>query len=70
MRADEGALIVPSGSAGDKELLFPPGLYICKVAAVSSQNIEQFKKIVVDPAMNPQDLEEVRVVVDWAGREG
>jgi hypothetical protein len=24
----------------------------------------------VDPAMNPQDLEEVRVIVDWAGREG
>ena len=41
-----------------------------KVEAVSSQDIEQFKKIVVDPAMNPQDLEEVRVIVDWAGGEG
>jgi rod shape-determining protein MreC len=41
-----------------------------KVESVSSQDIEQFKKIVVDPAMEPQDLEEVRVVVDWAGREG
>jgi cell shape-determining protein MreC len=50
--------------------LFPPGLYVGKVEAVSSQDIEQFKKIVVDPAMDPQDLEEVRVVVDWAGREG
>ncbi len=69
-RAEEGDFVVTSGRAGDKELLFPPGLYIGKVEAVSSQDIEQFKKIVVDPAMNPQDLEEVRVIVDWAGREG
>jgi hypothetical protein len=25
---------------------------------------------VVEPAMNPQDLEEVRVITDWAGRNG
>lgn len=68
--AGEGDFVVTSGRAGDKELLFPPGLYVGKVEAVSSQDIEQFKKIVVDPAMEPQDLEEVRVVVDWAGREG
>jgi rod shape-determining protein MreC len=67
-RAEEGDYVVTSGRAGDKELLFPPGLYVGKVEAVSSQDIEQFKKIVVDPAMNPQDLEEVRVIVDWAGR--
>ena len=41
--------------------MLPPGLYIGEIEAVSSQDIEQFKKIVVDPAMNPQDLEEVRV---------
>ena len=69
-RAEEGDFVVTSGRAGDKELLFPPGLYVGKVESVSSQDIEQFKKIVVDPAMDPQDLEEVRVVVDWAGREG
>jgi rod shape-determining protein MreC len=69
-RAEEGDFVVTSGRAGDKELLFPPGLYVGKVEAVSSQDIEQFKKIVVDPAMEPQDLEEVRVVIDWAGREG
>ena len=69
-RAKEGDFVVTSGRAGDKELLFPPGLYVGKVEAVSSQDIEQFKKIVVDPAMDPQDLEEVRVIVDWAGREG
>jgi rod shape-determining protein MreC len=67
-RAEEGDYVVTSGRAGDKELLFPPGLYVGRVEAVSSQDIEQFKKIVVDPAMNPQDLEEVRVIVDWAGR--
>jgi rod shape-determining protein MreC len=61
---------VTSGRAGDKELLFPPGLYVGTVESSSSQDIEQFKKIVVDPAVNPDDLEEVRVIVDWAGRGG
>jgi rod shape-determining protein MreC len=69
-RAEEGDYIVTSGRAGDKELLFPPGLYVGKVESVSSQDIDQFKKIVVEPAMNPQDLEEVRVITDWAGRTG
>ena len=69
-RAEEGDFIVTSGRAGDKELLFPPGLYVGKVESVSSQDIDQFKKIVVEPAMNPQDLEEVRVITDWAGRNG
>ncbi len=69
-RAEEGDYVVTSGRAGDKELLFPPGLYVGKIESVSSQDYNQFKKIVVDPAMNPQDLEEVRVIVDWAGREG
>ena len=70
VRAEEGDFIVTSGRAGDKELLFPPGLYVGKVESVSSQDIDQFKKIVVEPAMNPQDLEEVRVITDWAGRNG
>ena len=69
-RAEEGDYIVTSGRAGDKELLFPPGLYVGKVESVSSQDIDQFKKIVVEPAMNPQDLEEVRVITDWADRNG
>jgi rod shape-determining protein MreC len=69
-RAEEGDYIVTSGRAGDKELLFPPGLYVGKVESVSSQDIDQFKKIVVEPAMNPQDLEAVRVITDWAGRNG
>ena len=69
-RAEEGDFIVTSGRAGDKELLFPPGLYVGEVESVSSQDITQFKKIVVEPAMNPQDLEEVRVITDWVGRNG
>ena len=40
------------------------------VESSSSQDIEQFKKIVVDPAVNADDLEGVRDIVDWAGREG
>src|ERR671916_1684429 len=69
-RAEEGDYVVTSGRSGDKELLFPPGLYVGKVESVSSQDIDQFKKIVVEPAMSPQDLEEVRVITDWAGRDG
>jgi rod shape-determining protein MreC len=64
-RAEEGDYVVTSGRAGDRELLFPPGLFVGTVEQVSSQDIEQYKKIVVDPAMNPDDLEEVRVIVDW-----
>ena len=69
-RAEENDFVVTSGRAGDKDLLFPPGLYVGTVESSSSQDIEQFKKIVVDPAVNADDLEEVRVIVDWAGREG
>jgi rod shape-determining protein MreC len=69
-RAEEGDFVVTSGRAGAKELLFPPGLYVGTVESSSSQDIEQFKKIVVDPAVNADDVEEVRVIVDWAGREG
>ncbi|HEX2741955.1 MAG TPA: rod shape-determining protein MreC [Rubrobacter sp.] len=69
-RAEEGDYVVTSGRAGNRNLLFPPGLYIGTVESVSSQDYNQFKKIVVDPAMNPQDLEEVRVIVDWARRDG
>jgi len=69
-RAENGDYVVTSGRAGDKELLFPPGLYVGTVESSSSQDTNQFKTIVVDPAVNPDDLEEVRVIVDWAGREG
>ena len=64
-RAEQGDYVVTSGRAGDRQLLFPPGLFVGTVESVSSQDIDQFKKIVVEPAMNPDDLDEVRVIVDW-----
>lgn len=67
-RTSKGDYIVTSGRAGGKELLFPPGLYVGKVESVSSQDTDQFKNIVAEPAMNVQDLQEVRVITDWAGR--
>ncbi|MCA1687703.1 MAG: rod shape-determining protein MreC [Actinobacteria bacterium] len=64
-RAEEGDYVVTSGRAGTRQLLFPPGLFVGTVESVSSQDIDQYKKIVVEPAMNPDDLEEVRVITDW-----
>ena len=64
-RAEEGDYVVTSGRAGERELLFPPGLLVGTVENVSSQDTVQYKNIVVDPAMDPDDLEEVRVIVDW-----
>ena len=69
-RAEEGDYVVASGRAGDRELLCPPGLYVGTVESSTSQDTNQFKTIVVEPAVNPDELEEVRVIVDWAGREG
>ena len=68
LRAEEGDYVVTSGRAAGRDLLEPPGLYVGTVESVTSQDIDQFKKIVVDPAMNPDDLEDVRVIVGWAGK--
>jgi hypothetical protein len=32
---------------------------------VSSQDIDQYKKIVAAPIVKADDLQEVRVIVDW-----
>jgi rod shape-determining protein MreC len=64
-RAEEGDYVVTSGRAGNRQLLFPPGLFVGTIESVSSQDIDQFKKIVVEPAMNSDDLQEVRVITDW-----
>lgn len=64
-RVEKGDSVVTSGRAGDLELLFPPGLYVGTVESVSSRDIDQYKKIVVDPAVNPDALQEVRVIVGW-----
>jgi rod shape-determining protein MreC len=64
-RAEEGDYVVSSGRAGTRQLLYPPGLFVGTVESVSSQDTDQYKKIVVEPAMNPDDIEEVRVITDW-----
>jgi rod shape-determining protein MreC len=64
-RAEEGDYVVTSGRAGTRQLLFPPGLFVGTIESVSSQDTDQHKKIVVEPAMNPDDIEEVRVITDW-----
>jgi rod shape-determining protein MreC len=69
-RAEKGDYVVTSGRAGQKELLFPPGLFVGTIESVSSQDIDQYKKIVVEPAMDPDDLEEVRVITDWGPGPG
>lgn len=64
-RAEKGDFVVTSGRAGDLDSLFPPGLLVGTVESSSSQDIEQYKKIVVDPAVDLDGLEAVRVIVDW-----
>jgi rod shape-determining protein MreC len=64
-RAEKGDYVVTSGRAGNRELLFPPGLFVGTIESVSSQDIDQYKKIVVEPSMDADDLEEVRVITDW-----
>ncbi len=63
--AEQGDFVVTSGRAGGRELLFPPGLLVGTVESVSSQDINQYKNIVVAPAVESDDLQDVRVVVDW-----
>jgi rod shape-determining protein MreC len=63
--AEQGDFVVTSGRAGERQLLFPPGLLIGTIESVYSQDIDQYKKIVVTPAMKVDDLQEVRVILDW-----
>ena len=63
--AEQGDFVVTSGRAGGRELLFPPGLLVGTVESVSSQDINQYKNIVVAPAAEANDLQDVRVIVDW-----
>ncbi len=64
-RVKQGDYVVTSGRAGKFSLLFPPGLFVGTVDSVSSQDIDQYKKIVVSPAAHPEDLQEVRVIEHW-----
>jgi len=63
--AEQGDFVVTSGRAGGRELLFPPGLLVGTIESVSSQDINQYKNIVVTPAAEADDLQDVRVIVDW-----
>ncbi len=63
--AAQGDFVVTSGRAGDRELLFPPGLLVGTVESVSSQDINQYKNIVVSPSVKGAELEEVQVIVYW-----
>ena len=69
-RAEEDDYVVTSGRAGSRQLLFPPGLLVGTIESVSSQDTVQYKTIVVEPAMSPDDLEEVRVITDWGPGSG
>ena len=64
-KVEKGDFVVTSGRAGDRELLFPPGLLVGTVETVTSLDIDQYQKIVVEPTVRPADLQEVRVVVGW-----
>ncbi|MGI8648776.1 MAG: rod shape-determining protein MreC [Rubrobacter sp.] len=64
-RAETGDYVITSGRSGERELLFPPGLFVGTVQSVSSQDIDQFKKIVVDPPADPDNLNAVRVITGW-----
>ena len=64
-QVEQDYYVITSGRAGERELLFPPGLLVGSVEAVSSRDIDQYKNIVVNPAANADDLEEVRVIVGW-----
>ena len=63
--AEQGDFVATSGRAGERELLFPSGLLVGTVESASSQDIDQYKKIVVAPAVKANDLQEVRVITDW-----
>jgi rod shape-determining protein MreC len=64
-KAEQGDFVVTSGRAGERELLFPPGLLVGTIESVSSRDIDQYKKIIVTPAAKADDLQEVRVIVGW-----
>ncbi len=64
-RAEQGDFVITSGRSGDRELLFPPGLLVGTVESASSQDTNQYKTIVVNPAVNPNNVQEVRVITGW-----
>lgn len=64
-RAGEGDFVVTSGRAGERKLLFPPGLLVGTVSSVGSEDIDQYQEVRVEPAERPDDAQQVRVILDW-----
>jgi rod shape-determining protein MreC len=64
-RAKKGDFVVTSGRAGERKLLFPPGLLVGTVSSVGSEDIDQYQEVRVKPVERPQDVHQVRVVLDW-----
>lgn len=64
-RAGEGDFVVTSGRAGERKLLFPPGLLVGTVSSVGSEDIDQYQEVSVEAAGRPEDAQQVRVILDW-----
>lgn len=64
-RAREGDFVVTSGRAGEFSLLFPPDLLLGTVSSVSSEDIDQYQRVGVEAAERPDDVQQVRVILDW-----
>ena len=61
---------LPAGGPGTRSSCSRLDCTWVRSSRSARRTYDQFKKIVVEPAMDPQDLEEVRVITDWAGRNG
>lgn len=64
-RVEEGDYVVTSGRAGEFALLFPPDLLLGTVSSARSEDIDQYQQVEVDVAGQPDDAQQVRVILDW-----
>ena len=64
-RVEEGDYVVTSGRVGEFALLFPPDLLLGTVSSARSEDIDQYQQVEVDVAGQPDDAQQVRVILDW-----
>lgn len=66
-QAEKGNFVMTSGRQLDAERrsIFPPGLLVGTIETVTSRDVDQYKQIVVRPAVRPDDLQEARVITSW-----
>lgn len=64
-RVESGDFVVTSGRAGERRLLFPPGLLVGTVSSAGSEDIDQYQKVLVEAAERPENVQQVRVILDW-----